>query len=117
MKVIDLINMIDNKEELPEIMIINKRNFHSNIFKDMIYEEDCNTDIWMAIELRDINLNDTVKIIEDETIDIDNIEELYTYETVETYDWQDVDTNRITINKLVQAVKQLKKEIKSIKEK
>lgn len=62
-------------------------------------------------------LNWNVELIEDETIDIDNIEELYTYETVETYDWQDVDTNRITINELVQAVKQLNKEIKSIKEK
>lgn len=56
------------------------------------------------------------ELIEDE-IDIDNIEELDTYETVETYDWQDVDTNRMTINELVQAVKQLNKEIKSIKEK
>ena len=57
------------------------------------------------------------ELIEDNTIDIDNIEELDTYETVETYDWQDVDTNRMTINELVQAVKQLNKEIKSIKEK
>ena len=51
------------------------------------------------------------KKIENE-IDIDNIEELDTYETVETYDWQDVDTNRITINELVQAVKQLDKKIR-----
>lgn len=56
------------------------------------------------------------KTLKDNTIDIDNIEELDTYETVETYDWQDVDTNRMTINELVQAVKQLNKEIKSIKE-
>lgn len=56
------------------------------------------------------------ELIEDNTIDIDNIEELDTYKTVETYDWQDVDTNRMTINELVQAVKQLNKEIKSIKE-
>ena len=56
------------------------------------------------------------KPIEDE-VDIDNIEELETYKTVETYDWQDVDTNRMKINELVQAVKQLNKEIKSIKEK
>ena len=64
------------------------------------------------------NIDKMFRILEeDETIDIDNIEELNTYETVETYDWQDVDTNRMTINELVQAVKQLNKEIKSIKEK
>ena len=73
MKVIDLINMMNNKEELPERMIINKINFHSNVFKSMIYEEDCNTDIWMAIKLQHIDLDDTVKLIEDETIDIDKI--------------------------------------------
>lgn len=54
-------------------------------------------------------INGTFELIEDE-VDIDNIEELDTYETVETYDWQDVDTNRETINELVQAVKQLNKE-------
>ena len=72
-------------------------------------------------EIREISFNNlkynTFELIEDETIDIDNIEELDTYETVETYDWQDVDTNRMTINELIQAVKQLNKEIKSIKEK
>ena len=68
------------------------------------------------IELFLCDRENTFELIEDE-IDIDNIEELDTYETVETYDWQDVDTNRMTINELVQAVKQLNKEIKSIKEK
>lgn len=70
-------------------------------------------DLWNL----DYILNAEFELIEDNTIDIDNIEELDTYETVETYDWQDVDTNRMTINELVQAVKQLNKEIKSIKEK
>lgn len=107
MKVIDLINMMNNKEELPERMIINKRIFHSNVFKSMIYEEDCNTDIWMAIKLQHIGLDDTVKLIEDE-IDIDSIEELQ--EIVEYF------TERNTINQLIEAVKQLKKEVKELKE-
>lgn len=70
MKVIDLINMINNKENLPEKMIINKRVYHSNVYRDMIYEEDCNTDIWMAIRLQHINLNDEIKNIEEQQ-DID----------------------------------------------
>ena len=115
MKVIDLINMINNKEDLPEKMIINKIEFHSNVFKTMIYEEDCNTNIWMAIQLNHIDLDDYVKIMEveliEDEIDIDNIEELNV---------GDLLNNKITRNKfneLVQAVKQLNKEIKSIKEK
>lgn len=139
MKVIDLINMMNNEEDLPEKMIINKRNFHSNVFRSMIYEEDCNTDIWMAIKLQHIDLDDTVTVIEDNTIDIDSIEEL-SYETViETLGAPDCfkgnelyclktlsknDENLIhynaknhkKINELIQAVKQLNKEIKDLKE-
>lgn len=127
MKVIDLINMINNKEDLPEKMIINKIEFHSNVFKTMIYEEDCNTNIWMAIQLNHIDLDDYVKImevelIEDETIDIDNIEELELIGTnfidMDKNELKDnINKNRINLNKLVQALKQLNKEIKSIKEK
>lgn len=122
MKVIDLINMINNKEDLPEKMIINKIEFHSNVFKTMIYEEDCNTNIWMAIQLNHIDLDDYVKImevelIEDETIDIDNIEELI----LNDYDvWTgktNTDLINDKINELIKIVKQLNKEIKSIKEK
>ena len=79
----------------------------------MIYEQsyyNCvviydNRGIIREDEIREISFNNlkynTFELIEDETIDIDNIEELDTYETVETYDWQDVDTNRMTINELV----------------
>ena len=118
MKVIDLINMINNKEDLPEKMIINKIEFHSNVFKTMIYEEDCNTNIWMAIQLNHIDLDDYVKIMEveliEDEIDIDNIKELE--EIAEQY-VAPIRVNRNKINELVQAVKQLNKEIKSIKEK
>lgn len=115
MKVIDLINMINNKEDLPEKMIINKIEFHSNVFKTMIYEEDCNTNIWMAIQLNHIDLDDYVKImqvelIEDE-VDIDNIEELECEESWTEEGYKLIDT----VNELVQAVKQLNKEIKELK--
>ncbi len=62
--------MINNNENLPEKMIINKRVYHSNVFRKMIYEEDCNTDIWMAIKLKHINLDDEIKNIEEQQ-DID----------------------------------------------
>ena len=116
MKVIDLINMINNKEDLPEKMIINKIEFHSNVFKTMIYEEDCNTNIWMAIQLNHIDLDDYVKImevelIEDETIDIDNIEELLT-----EYSESGADTDIINYinDKIVPGIKQLNKRVKEL---
>ena len=61
-------------------------------------------------------INGTFELIEEDTIDIDNIEELL---KIEEYEVDKIDTviNRNKINELVQAVKQLNKEIKSIKEK
>ena len=56
------------------------------------------------------------ELIEDKTIDIDNIEELLEIEEYEV-DKTDTVINRNKINELVQAAKQLNKEIKSIKEK
>lgn len=54
--------------------------------------------------------------MEKNTIDIDNIEKLLKIEEYEA-DKTDVVINRNKINELVQALKQLNKEIKSIKEK
>lgn len=61
-------------------------------------------------------INGTFELIEEDTIDIDNIEELLKIEEYEV-DKTDTVINRNKINELVQAVKQLNKEIKSIKEK
>ena len=116
MKVIDLINMINNKEDLPEKMIISKIEFHSNVFKTMIYEEDCNTNIWMAIQLNHIDLDDYVKIMEveliEDEIDIDSIEKL---ESI-TNNIDGTVCIMVKINELVQAVKQLNKKVKEVKE-
>lgn len=60
-------------------------------------------------------LDEDFELIEDE-IDIDSIEELLKIEEYEV-DKTDTVINRNKINELVQAVKQLNKEIKSIKEK
>ena len=113
MKVIDLIIKQYNNEDMPKHIKINRLNYTYNNNRKT-YESEYGE--FMSFDFTNNVLNMQVELIENE-IDIDNIEELDTYETVETYGWQDVDTNRMTINELVQAVKQLNKEIKSIKEK
>ena len=60
-------------------------------------------------------INWKFKLIEDE-INIDSIQELLKIEEYEV-DKTDTVINRDKINELVQAVKQLNKEVKSIKEK
>ena len=49
-------------------------------------------------------------------IDINNIEEVNEYGREELYDWKDVRDITFKINELVQAVKQLNKEVKELKE-
>ena len=95
-------------EKYDENIKINRLNYTYNNNRKT-YESEYGE--FMSFDFTNNVLNMQVELIENE-IDIDNIEELDTYETVETYDWQDVDTNRMTINELVQAVKQLDKKIR-----
>lgn len=108
MKVIDLIIKQYNNEDMPKHIKINRLNYTYNNNRKT-YESEYGE--FMSFDFTNNVLNMQVELIENE-IDIDNIEELDTYETVETYNWQDVDTNRMTINELVQAVKQLDKKIR-----
>ena len=108
MKVFDLIIKQYNNEDMPKHIKINRLNYIYNNNRKT-YESEYGE--FMSFDFTNNVLNMQVELIENE-IDIDNIEELDTYETVETYDWQDVDTNRMTINELVQAVKQLDKKIR-----
>ena len=108
MKVFDLIIKQYNNEDMPKHIKINRLNYTYNNNRKT-YESEYGE--FMSFDFTNNVLNMQVELIENE-IDIDNIEELDTYETVETYDWQDVDTNRMTINELVQAVKQLDKKIR-----
>ena len=133
MKIIDLLNKI-SKGELP-----NKTRFkvHSSCNdkndKAFIceYDECYPGTIWCIyddnykfnykIDYMRI-LNYEVELIEDEPIDIESIEELELIRTnfidMDKNELKDnINKNRINLNKLVQAVKQLNKEIKSIKEK
>lgn len=115
MKIIDLLNKMANGERLP-----NKIKLDGKIWtckEDRKYYNQCEIELidWYGNELQRC-LNDYIELIENETIDIDNIEELLKIEEYEV-DKTDTVINRNKINELVQAVKQLNKEIKSIKEK
>ena len=102
-------------EDWNEIVVYEQRNL---IFREIFYtkEEGRNYgkkifDLWNLDYILDL----TFELIEDEVY-IDNIEELLKIEEYEV-DKTDVVLNRNKINKVIQAVKQLNKEIKSIKEK
>ena len=79
--------------------------------ENLIYQETktCIMKYRTDIEL----INGTFELIEDNTIDIESIEEIKCKENWSEEGYKLIDT----VNELVQAVKQLNKEIKSIKEK
>lgn len=56
------------------------------------------------------------ELIEDDNIDIEEIGELPEVDDVSAYDGLSIVANRIKINKLIQAVKQLNREIQELKE-
>lgn len=127
MKVIDLLNKIANREEVPEKIKVDNIIYIYESLEHFYYTDDeAREDL--LIRGKDYSTNDflnwNVELIEDEPIDIDKIEELYINDknigkdTIENWTGRKLDIvlgNKI--NKLVQAVKQLNKEIKSIKEK
>lgn len=59
-----------------------------------------------------VNPNCYFRIVEEqEEIDIQKIEELEIYSEIVSYDYRDIEINRKLINKLVQAVKQLDRQL------
>ena len=125
MKVIDLLNKIAHGEEVPEKIKVGNiiyiyENWEHFYYTDNEARED------LLVRGKDYSTNDflnwNVELIEDEPIDIESIEELELIRTnfidMDKNELKDnINKNRINLNKLVQAVKQLNKEIKSIKEK
>lgn len=124
MKVIDLLNKIVNEEEMPKKIRVKNliwayekgfKQYKNDNFQELVkfllgyYKED-----GFSFTLYGA-LNCEVELIEDE-IDIDSIEELLKIEEYEV-DKTDTVINRNKINELVQAVKQLNKEIKELKSK
>ena len=124
MKVIDLLNKIAHGEEVPEKIKVGNiiyiyENWEHFYYTDNEARED------LLVRGKDYSTNDflnwNVELIEDEPIDIESIEELELIRTnfidMDKNELKDnINKNRINLNKLVQAVKQLNKEIKSIKD-
>ena len=117
MKIIDLLNKMANGEEVPKrIRVDNIIYIYENLEHFYYTDDEAREDLlvrgkdWSTFDF----LNWNVELIEDETID--NIEDLLEIKEYEV-DKTDVVINRNKINQLVQALKQLNKEIKSIKEK
>ena len=121
MKVIDLLNKMANNEEVPEKIKVDNIIYIYESWEHFYYtDNEAREDL--LIRGKDYSTNDflnwNVELIEDEPIDIDNIEKLDKCKfghgnTISYQESKIIDK----INKLVQAVKQLNKEIKSIKEK
>ena len=111
-KIIDLINMQYKKEKMPK----NIRIKYSLIFDYYTYNEEIK---WYETAdkttILDVfqKLDYEVEIIEEQKeIDIKGIKELYEYKDITNYDDIEIAQNRMIINQLVQAVKQLDKNIK-----
>lgn len=108
MKVIDLLNKIANKEELPSNFFFEEIKFTYSKNRGLYLDEDNDTfgerfNLEMAI-------NDEIELIEQE-IDIENIEEISELTHYDEYDEQG-NILACKINELIKAVKQLDRKIK-----
>ena len=118
-RVIDLLNKIANEEEVPERIKVDNIIYRYENWEHFYYTDDeAREDL--LVRGKDYSTNDflnwNVELIEDEPIDIDNIEELELIGTnfidMDKNELKDnINKNRINLNKLVQAVKQLDKKV------
>lgn len=121
-KVIDLINKIDNKEELPQKVKFEKEIYeYDKKRKDYINKYDdwtSQTLLYRVMSTHFISelLECEVEIIEDEEeIDIQNIDIIRDYRTSEDVLYNDnFEDFRGTINELIKAVKQLDKNMREL---
>lgn len=112
MRIIDLFNKKVNNEKLPK-----KIKYQGQIFEQK-YENQYETDGVALVDFINFNLSnldDEIKIIEDE-IDIQDIKELkgYSEDGVGLYDKNSIHFNRLKINELVQAINKINKIIKQL---
>lgn len=117
MKIIDLLNKMVNGEEVPLKIIVDGSIYKWDILEHFYAREDKSDLLELSTVFNTPEfLQMEVKVIEDE-VDIDNIEEIKWRESEKEHLGYGVLVANEKINELVQAVKQLNKEIKSIKEK
>lgn len=114
MKVIDLLKKIENGENIPKKIKVYQEVFEWDILEHY-YKRSNGDDLLELCTIFNTGelLSMEVELIEDE-IDIDSIEELGIYEKDKKVYRPIIIDNRIKINKLVQAVKQLNKEVKEL---
>lgn len=108
--IIELFNRIAKGEEVPEKIKIYEYVFKLN--KDIEHYYNEYVEITDLINHNFSNLNDAVEILEDEeTIDINDIEELelYSDDGVECYDKADVHKQGKKINEIIRYLKQINK--------
>lgn len=115
MKVIDLLKKIEKGENIPQKIKVYQEVFEWDILEHY-YRRSNGDDLLELCTIFNTGelLSMEVELIEDE-IDIDSIEELGIYEKDKKVYSPIIIDNRIKINKLVQAVKQLNKEVKNRK--
>ena len=115
MKVIDLLKKIEKGENIPQKIKVYQEVFEWDILEHY-YRRSNGDDLLELCTIFNTGelLSMEVELIEDE-IDIDSIEELGIYEKDKKVYSPIIIDNRIKINKLVQAVKQLNKEVKEVK--
>lgn len=122
MKLIELLNKMANEEKLPNKILIKDIVYYLINDEDgnIVYSQRKDKKDWEAfIDHRlnitrclneDVLILDTgVEILEEYTIDIESIEELN--------ELSDCEERNMKINEIIRTVKQLNKEIKSLKEK
>jgi len=114
-KVIDLLNKIANEEEMSKYIKYDNTTWEY-IKETSDYRDTGSTRLYFFSDFIVYNanwLNDEVEIIEEQQdIDIQEIKVLPEYKDVDSYDTNSIRYNRYSINKLIQAVKQLDRKIK-----
>lgn len=115
MKVIDLLKKIEKGENIPQKIKVYQEVFEWDILEHY-YKRSNGDDLLELCTIFNTGelLSMEVELIEDE-IDIDSIEELGIYEKDKKVYSPIIIDNRIKINELVQAVKQINKEVKEVK--
>ena len=134
MKIINLLNKMANGEKLPKKILIRDKVYYLINYADgnIVYSQakdksnweafiDNKLNITMCLNEEVLTLDTGVEISKEDTIDIDDIKELELIGTnfidMDKNELKDnINKNRINLNKLVQAVKQLNKEIEKLKE-
>lgn len=111
-KIIELYNLIANKENLPQRIVYKGVIYNWDNSRYLHYEDKIsNEEAFLEGICTEMVLNDYIEILNDEVLE-DNTEEIEELLTIEDYecDKTDIRLNRDKINELVRAVNKLRKD-------